>query len=66
MSDDDFSTNPYYKTQEERIADLEAEVKELKRKIDNLIRNEGRRWGVPEYGKNVKLPKIPRVKSNYD
>jgi hypothetical protein len=32
----DYSTNPYYKPMEERIYDLEAEVKELKRKVNNL------------------------------
>jgi hypothetical protein len=49
---------------EERIYDLEAEVKELKRKVENLVRNENRRHGVPQYGKNVKLPKVPKVQTN--
>lgn len=60
----DYATNPGYKPIEERIYDLEAEVKELKRKVDNLVRNENRRHGVPQYGKNVKLPKVPKVQTN--
>jgi hypothetical protein len=68
---DDYSTNPDYKSSEERILELESEVKyhkrqiaTLERKVDNLVRNESRRHGVPQYGKNVKLPKIPKVQTN--
>jgi hypothetical protein len=57
--------------EEERILELESEVKyhkrqiaTLERKVDNLERNESRRHGVQQYGKNVKLPKIPKVQTN--
>jgi hypothetical protein len=39
----------------DRIQTLESEVETLKRKVNNMVRENNRRWGTARYGKQITM-----------